>query len=171
MSLALECFLELAHRFGRPSHQALRISFRLQQVLQIGTQGLVLDCDLLPPTTLPADVTSWLIEFYRLHFLQSLADCFASDSCLAGHLAYRATASSLGFSRYIQPPLSLIEQSVHHCVLILLREPYHVLSLSHQSPSVYFISVSLLSTGHGWHPRRPHITDCPPQRRSWRKSQ
>src|SRR6266568_4711771 len=147
MSLALECFLELAHRFGRPSHQALRISFRLQQVLQIGTQGLVLDCDLLPPTTLPADVTSWLIEFSRLQFLQSLADCLASDSCLASHLADPSCASSLGFGRYIQPPLSLIEHSVHHFVLILLSELYHALSLSHLSPSVYFISVSFLRPG------------------------
>ena len=84
------------HRFGRPSHQALRISFRLQQVLQIGTQGLVLSCDLLPPTTFPTDATSWLREFSCLHFLQSLADRFASDSCLASHLAYPSCASSLG---------------------------------------------------------------------------
>src|SRR6266704_826291 len=144
VSLPLERFFELTHRFGCPAHEARRIPFRLKQILQIGAQGLVLGSDLLAPSTPPADATSWLIEFSRLHFLQSLADCFASDSCLAGHLAYRATASSLGFSRYIQPPLSLIEHSVHHCVLILLREPYHVLSLSHQSPSVYFISVSLL---------------------------
>src|SRR5712691_13433603 len=142
MSLALERFLELAHRFGRPPHQALRIPFRLQQVLQIGTQRLVLGCDLLPPSTLPADATSWLIEVSCLQFLQSLADRLARDSRLAGHLAYPSCPPSLGLSRYIQPPLSLIEHSVHHLVLIVLRVIYHALSLSHLFPSVYFIPVS-----------------------------
>jgi hypothetical protein len=130
VSLAPQRFLELAHRFGRPSQKARLFSFRLQQFLQIGTQGLVLGCDLLPPTTFPADVTSWLRESSHLHFLQSLADCLASDSCLAGHLADSSCASSLSFVRYIQPPLSLIEHSVHPFVLILLRELYHALSLS-----------------------------------------
>ncbi len=54
MSLALEGFLELAHRFGRPLNEALRISFWFQQVLQIDTQGLILVGGPLPPTTFPA---------------------------------------------------------------------------------------------------------------------
>src|SRR6266478_1538074 len=147
MSLALEGFLELAHRFGRPLHQARLFSFRLQQCLQIGRQGLVLHCGLLPP--------SWLIEFSCLQFLESLADRLARDSCLASHLAGPSCASSLGLCRHIQPPLPLIKHSVHHLVLFLLRKLYHALSLSHLPPTVYFIFVSLL---------RPHtqVRHSPP---------
>src|SRR5690242_7945084 len=147
MSLALERFLELAHRFGRPAHQALRISFRLQQVLQIGTQGLVLGGELLPPSPLPADTPPWFVELSCLHFLQSLADRLTRDSCLAGHLADPSGAFSLGLGCYVQPPLPLIEHSVHHLVLIVLRKIYHALSLSHLFPTVYFISVSPLRGG------------------------
>src|SRR5260221_2089985 len=145
MSLALEGFLELAHRFGRPLHQALRISFRLQQGLQIGRQGLVLHYGLLPPSSFPADPPSWLIAFSCLQCLESLADRLARDSCLASHLAGPSCASSLGLCRHIQPPLPLIKHSVHHLVLILLRKLYHALSLSHLPPTVYFIFVSLQS--------------------------
>src|SRR5258708_40316576 len=136
MSLALERFLELAHRFGRPSHQALWISFGLQQFLQIGTQPLILGCDLLPSPTPPADATSWLIELSCLQFLQTLVDRLARDSRLAGHLADPSWTPSLGLSRYVQPPLSLIEHSVHHLILILLRVIYHALILSHLPPSL-----------------------------------
>jgi len=66
--------------------------------------------------------------------LQSLVDRLARDSRLAGHLAYPSWTPSLSLSRYVQPPLSLIEHSVHHLVLILLRVIYHALSLSHLSP-------------------------------------
>src|SRR6266849_4168860 len=144
MSLALEGLLELAHRFGRPLHQTLRISFGLQQCLQIGTQGLVLGCRLPPPTTFPADPTAWLIERSCLQFLKPLVDRLARDSCLARYLAYPSGPSPLGLCRHVQPPLPLIERSVHHLVLVFLREIYHALSLSHLFPSVYFILVSLL---------------------------
>src|ERR1700716_2933089 len=144
MPLALEGFLELAHRFGRPLHQALRISFRLQQCLQIGKQGLVLGCSLLPPSPFPADATSWLIKLSCLQFLHPLADRLAGDSRLAGPLADPSCPSPLGLGRHIQPPLPLIEQSVYHLVLILLRKIYHALSLSYLFSSAYFIFVSLL---------------------------
>src|SRR6267154_3690024 len=100
MSLALEGLLELAHRFGRPSHQARPISFRFQQALQIGTQGLILVGGPLPPTTFPAHPTSWLIERSCLHFAHPLTDRLRATWLIPP-----------GLCRHIQPPLSLIEHS------------------------------------------------------------
>src|SRR5260370_16901658 len=99
MSLALEGFLELAHRFGRPLHQALRISFRLQQCLQIGRQGLVLHCPLPPPSSFPTAPPSWLREFSCLQFLPSLAYRLATYSSLSPHPLHPSCSSSLAFCR------------------------------------------------------------------------
>lgn len=71
-------------------------------------------------------------------------DRLARDCRLAGNLAYPSSTPSLGLGRYVQSPLSLIEHSVHHLVLIVLSVIYHALSLSHLSLSVYFIFVSVL---------------------------
>ncbi len=101
MSLAREGFLQLAHRLARPPEQALWISFRIQHLFQIGSQGGVLGRALFPATTSLADALPWLIE----------------RSCLAGDVADPSSANALGLCRYIQPPLSLVEPALHQLVL------------------------------------------------------
>src|SRR5947199_9830034 len=96
MPLAAERFPQLAHRLARPLEQALRISLRLQQFLQIGTQRRVLFSHLLPSPSLLADPISWLIDRSGIEFLYPFTDRFAGDSCLPCHLADPSNAQPLG---------------------------------------------------------------------------
>src|SRR5450759_1805998 len=136
----------MGHTLCSPFEQTHRVALGLKQAFQIGQQGLIYGCDLLPPTTIPAYPTSRFIDLSCLQFLQPLVDCLTSDPCLARHSAYPSSPYPLGLCRHIQPPLSLIEHSTHHFVLIFLREIYHSLSLSHLFQFAYFISACLLST-------------------------
>src|SRR5512135_3583024 len=101
MPLASERLPQLADRLARPSDPALWITFRVPHLFQIASQRGIRDRPLFPATALLADALPGLIQ------------C----SCLTGDLADPSLTNAPGLARYIQPPLALVEQSLHQLVL------------------------------------------------------
>jgi hypothetical protein len=112
--------LSLLDLLACPSDQALQISLRLQHRFQIGSQRRVLGCALLSSTTPFADPLSWLVECFGLSFSYPFTDRFSGDSCFAGYLADLSSANPSGLCRYLQPPLPLVEPSLHQLILLFL---------------------------------------------------
>src|SRR6266567_7114293 len=140
MPLTGESSPQLAHRFARPSKQALWISSRLQHPFQIGSQRRVLGCVLFPSATLLAYLLPWLIERSHLQLSYPLADRLSSDSCFAGYLADPACAQPLGLCRHIQSPLPPVSPSLHQLVLVFLSQFLHSPSISHP-PWIFYLGV------------------------------
>src|SRR5258707_13852920 len=76
MPMTRESLPQLAHRFTRPSDQALGIAFRVQHPVQIGSQRCIRDSPLFPATALLAYPLPRLI---KRSWLQS-SNPFASHS-------------------------------------------------------------------------------------------
>src|SRR5260370_2639976 len=87
MPMTRESLPQFAHRFTRPSDQALGIAFRVQHPVQIGSQRCLRDRPLFPATALLAYPLPRLIKPSSLHFSYSFPDHFAADSRLTGDQA------------------------------------------------------------------------------------
>src|SRR3989442_6156765 len=123
MSLLLECFFELGHAFRRPLNGTHRITFGVQQDLQIALQAGIVLLLLLSPSTLAPEPLSWCKQVSCLYLSPSCFDRIFGDACLSCH--QNKIPTLFGFQRQKLPPLLLIEQVMHllifFCPMVLLH--------------------------------------------------